>query len=66
MLDHVARRLGNTPAVARKSYVHPALVEAARSRDLAAFRCKLPRKTRWLSACERGLLSFLQQRPCPL
>ncbi|HKT85758.1 MAG TPA: DNA topoisomerase IB [Novosphingobium sp.] len=59
MLTHVAEHLGNTPAVARKSYVHPALIEAVRSGDRSGLPERLPRRTRWLSAAERGLIDFL-------
>jgi DNA topoisomerase-1 len=62
MLTHVSEHLGNTPAIARKSYIHPQLVEL--SRDGASdFRksLKLPRKTRWLSRTERGLIAWLER-----
>ncbi|QKS01614.1 DNA topoisomerase IB [Sphingomonas sp. CL5.1] len=61
MLEPVTRRLGNTPAIARKSYVHPALIELARAGQ-AAFRkgLRMPRKTRHLSRVERGLIAFLE------
>lgn len=62
MLAHVAEHLGNTPAVARKSYVHPALIEAVRSGDRSALPERLPRPTRWLSAHERGLIDFLDRQ----
>ena len=60
MLSFVSEQLCNTPAIARKSYVHPALLEAARDRR-NAFRkeMKLPRATKWLSRYERGLIGFL-------
>ncbi len=60
MLAPVAAALGNTPAISRKSYVHPALIAAVadgRAGDLAA--TKLPRPTRYLTAAERGLIAFL-------
>lgn len=61
MLAPVAEALGNTPAISRKSYVHPALIELAK---VGGFRGehppRLPRPTRYLSACERGLLAFLE------
>ncbi|MEI9849680.1 MAG: DNA topoisomerase IB [Sphingomonas sp.] len=63
MLDPVTEALGNTPAIARKSYVHPALVALARDRDAqAGFRksLQLPRATRYLSRAERGLIAFLE------
>lgn len=61
LLEFVSEHLGNTPAIARKSYVHPALIEAARDRS-HAFRqgLKLPRRTKWSSRHERGLLAFLE------
>jgi DNA topoisomerase-1 len=59
MLEHVADGLGNTPAIARKSYIHPALIELARSGEGREDLGKLPRATRWLSPHERGLIQFL-------
>lgn len=64
MLAHVAGHLGNTPAIARKSYIHPALIEMARIGDLSRFPGRLPRPTRWLTACERGLIDFLEGPSC--
>ena len=58
MIEPVAEALGNTPAISRKSYVHPALIEAAG--DAAAIGDKpLPRRTKYLSGAERGLIEFL-------
>jgi DNA topoisomerase-1 len=54
----VAEALGNTPAISRKSYVHPALIEAAKDSGAIGPR-KLPRATRHLSSAERGLIEFL-------
>ena len=59
VMEPVAEALGNTPAISRKSYVHPALIEAAKDAG-AIGECKLPRATRWLSAAERGLIEFLE------
>lgn len=62
LATEVAARLGNTPAVARKSYIHPALMELAHSEEAqAAFRasCRLPRSSRWLARHERGLIAWL-------
>ncbi len=52
--------LGNTPTMARNSYIHPAVVALAAS-DERAWRegLKLPRRTKWLSRHERGLIAFL-------
>jgi DNA topoisomerase I len=62
VLELVAQRLGNTPAIARKSYVHPRLIAvltgAAEWQDRWA---KLPRATRFLSRSERGLVAFLDE-----
>jgi DNA topoisomerase-1 len=64
MLAHVADWLGNTPAVARKAYVHPAMIAAAEERgDFAAEAGPLPRATRYLSRYERGLLAWLERAP---
>lgn len=61
MLEHVAGQLGNTPATARKSYVHPALVELVRSGGSREAIGKLPRRTKWLSQTERALIEFLEK-----
>jgi DNA topoisomerase-1 len=58
----VAEALGNTPAISRKSYVHPALIEAAKDAGAIGER-KLPRSTRYLSGYERGLIAFLEALP---
>ncbi|KTE17439.1 DNA topoisomerase IB [Sphingopyxis sp. H115] len=64
MLEHVADRLGNTPAIARKAYIHPAMIAAAQERgDFAAAAGKLPRATRYLSRYERGFLTYLERAP---
>jgi DNA topoisomerase-1 len=61
MLAPVAAALGNTPAISRKSYVHPALIELAKAGGLKGEAApKLPRSTRWLASAERGLISFLE------
>ncbi len=58
MIEPVAEALGNTEAISRKSYVHPALIEAAA--DAGAIGEKgLPRATKYLSGAERGLIEFL-------
>lgn len=65
MLACVAEALGNTPAISRKSYVHPALIDLAKSGDVEAWRraTKLPRATQWLGREERGFLAFLAHVP---
>lgn len=61
MLEPVVERLGNTPAIARKSYVHPALIALTKTGQ-AAFRraLRLPRSRAYLSRTERGLIAFLE------
>jgi len=60
MLAEVSQALGNTPAIARKSYVHPALVALARAGDRETLcDLRLPRATKYLSGAERGLIAFL-------
>jgi len=62
-LEPVAEALGNTPAISRNSYVHPALVDALQRdpRDpLGGFAS--PRPRRRLSAAETGFLKFLKKR----
>ena len=63
LLEPVTAALGNTPTIARKSYVHPDLIALAKDRDAqAGFRDTLilPRMTRHLSRAERGLIAFLE------
>jgi DNA topoisomerase-1 len=64
VLAEVADRLGNTPAITHKSYVHPAVIAAAKNeQDAAPLPRSLPRRTHWLSRSERGLLEFLKGLP---
>jgi len=62
---HVAEQLGNTPAIARKSYIHPAVLTLAKARDSQAElkELPLPRATKWLSRHERALLTILEAAP---
>ncbi|WP_116091548.1 DNA topoisomerase IB [Sphingomonas crusticola] len=62
MLEAVAAALGNTPAISRKSYVHPALIELCRGGDASELcTLKLPRATQWLDSHERALIAFLDE-----
>ncbi len=56
ILEPVAEALGNTPTIARKSYVHPDVLALASAPPEAI---KLPRSTRWLSGSERALIAML-------
>jgi DNA topoisomerase I len=58
----VAEQLGNTPAVTRKSYIHPALFELAECQAKWRAQLKLPRATQWLSREERGLIELLDSQ----
>ena len=60
VVEPVAEALGNTPAISRKSYVHPALLEAVKqdARDPLGGMERPKGKTR-LSSAEVGLLEFL-------
>lgn len=63
VLEPVAEALGNTVAISRKSYVHPALIEAVKSspRDPLDGMDR-PRERKWLSATEVAFLRFLEDR----
>jgi DNA topoisomerase-1 len=58
-IDAVAERLGNTPAICRKCYVHPEVLAAYLDGELA-----LPSRkpSAGLEATERSALMFLQRR----
>lgn len=60
MIEPVAEALGNTVAMSRKAYVHPALVEAVKERPRDPLNgMERPRARKWLSECEVGLIRFL-------
>ncbi|WP_083229111.1 DNA topoisomerase IB [Bordetella sp. H567] len=54
----VAQRLGNTPAVCRKCYIHPRVIDAYLAGELPAHSAA-PAAPRGLDADERRLLHFL-------
>src|SRR5690348_11119585 len=60
VVEPVAEALGNTPAIARKSYVHPKLLERVKEnpRDPLG-EVERPKPRRGLSIAESGLLDFL-------
>lgn len=61
MLEPVTEMLGNTPAIARKSYVHPLLIEIVKEGDQSTLRAApLPRSTKYLTRHERGLIALLE------
>lgn len=63
LLEEVSDHLGNTPAIARKSYVHPAVLSLVEDQEDWRENLRLPRATRWLSRHERGLIGLLEEGP---
>ena len=63
MLDVVAEHLGNTPAVTRRSYVHPAVIDLVDRQIRWREGLQLPRSTQWLTRQERGLIALLEDAP---
>ncbi|HET8697244.1 MAG TPA: DNA topoisomerase IB, partial [Gammaproteobacteria bacterium] len=66
-IERVAERLGNTQAICRKSYVHPAVIEAYMDRSLMKTlkrraETELRGKLHRLSGEEAAVLALLQQR----
>ncbi len=62
MLEVVAASLGNTPAISRKSYVHPALIDLCRTGSADGIcDLRLPRATKWMTGTERALIAFLDE-----
>lgn len=65
-IDAVAQRLGNTPAICRKCYVHPQILTAYMDGELSPERLGVgdtaPQKPEGgLSPQERGVLTFLKE-----
>ncbi|GMN03751.1 DNA topoisomerase IB [Erythrobacter sp. MTPC3] len=63
LLDLVSDHLGNTPATARKSYIHPAVIAKVETQSEWRASLRLPRATRWLSRSERGLITLIEESP---
>lgn len=65
-VKQVARRLGNTPAVCRSSYIHPGVLESYRDGSLAALAAKLEeideKDEEGLLLNEKTVLTFLKRR----
>ena len=62
LLDIVAGRLGNTPSVTRKSYIHPAVLDLVEQQEAWRKTLKLPRSTKYHSREERGPDCFVGKR----
>jgi DNA topoisomerase-1 len=60
VIDEVAARLGNTRAVCRKSYIHPAVLRAYESGSPLAITSGGDRARTGLSSAERALRDFLR------
>lgn len=63
LLESVAAHLGNTPAVTRKSYIHPAVLALIDEQESWRATLSLPRATRWHTREERAVLDLLQACP---
>lgn len=57
VIKNVAQRLGNTPTVCRKHYIHPAVLDAFQTDGLATVRSTAP--TRDVQRAERALMELL-------
>lgn len=63
VVEPVAEALGNTVAISRKSYVHPAIIDAVKERPRDPLRgMKRPPERKWLSSAEVALCKFLNSR----
>lgn len=63
VVEPVAEALGNTVAISRKSYVHPAIIGAVKDRPRDPLRgMKRPPERKWLSSAEVALCKFLNSR----
>jgi DNA topoisomerase-1 len=63
VIEPVAEALGNTPAISRKSYVHPKLLDAVKDDPRDPLQgLERPRGRKRLSSAEVALLEFLSRR----
>ena len=63
VIEPVAEALGNTPAIARKSYVHPALIHAIKEQPRDPLKgMERPATRKWLSSAEVAFGKFLKMR----
>jgi DNA topoisomerase-1 len=63
LTTEVGAHLGNTPAMARKSYIHPAVIALVDRQQKWRARLKLPREAKWLDRYERGLIKLIEKSP---
>ena len=59
----VGERLGNTAAIARASYIHPAVLALVDGQIEWRGKFRPPRATRWLCPHERALIALLEKAP---
>lgn len=59
----VGEHLGNTPAMARKSYIHPAVIALVDRQQKWRARLKTPRDGKWLDRYERLLIKLIEKSP---
>jgi DNA topoisomerase I len=65
-IEAVAKLLGNTPAVCRKCYIHPAVIESFATGKLAPFVGLLTAGAAAKTArVERALMRFLKAKGVP-
>ncbi len=63
VIEPVAEALGNTPAITRKSYVHPALIDAVKNDPRDPLNgMERPPVRKWLSSTEVALCKFLARK----
>jgi DNA topoisomerase-1 len=63
IVEPAAEALGNTVAISRKAYVHPALIEAVKDDPRNPLDgLERPRERKRLSSNEAGFLEFLERR----
>lgn len=62
VVARVAERLGNTPAVCRKCYIHPAVFEAF-ERERLALKSRSQKRVTGLSPAEKSVLALLARAP---
>lgn len=63
LTGEVSAHLGNTPAMARKSYIHPAVIALVDRQQKWRARFRLPRARKWLDGYERALIRLLETGP---
>ena len=63
LTTEVSAHLGNTPAMARKSYIHPAVIALVERQSKWRARLKLPGDGKWLDRYERALIRLIEKAP---